>query len=190
MAKHGSIIQRFRVPLGFVFTAIFLFFASPTPLTLIIGAIVAVIGLLIRAWSSGHIRKNKTLAISGPYAYTRNPLYVGSFIMGLGFTIAAGVWWLAILFAIFFLGIYLPVMRTEAQELTAIFGEDFAKYAEAVPLFIPRLTAYKDENSSPNKFEMELYLKYREYRAAIGVALALGVLILKLVIKKYFEINL
>ena len=158
---------------------VFLVFALPTTLSLIIGAVISIIGLLIRAWASGHIRKNQTLAISGPYAYTRNPLYVGSFIMGLGFTIASGVWWLAILFIILFLGIYLPVMRVEAKELIAIFGDAFENYASKVPLFIPRLTAYKDENSVPNKFEMELYLKYREYRASVGVGLALCVLAVK-----------
>lgn len=179
MAKHGTLVQRFRVPLGFIFAVVFLVFARPTMLSLIIGAVISIIGLLTRAWASGHIRKNKTLAISGPYAYTRNPLYVGSFIMGLGFTIASGVWWLAILFAILFLGIYLPVMRVEAKELIAIFGEEFENYANAVPLFIPRLTAYKNENSASNKFEMELYLKYREYRAGIGVGLALCVLAVK-----------
>lgn len=190
MAKYGTPLQRFRVPLGFIFTAVFLIFARPTPLTIAIGAVIAIIGVLIRAWASGHIRKNKTLAVSGPYAHTRNPLYVGSFIMGLGITAATGVWWLAIIFAVLFLGIYLPVMRVETQELTEIFGDEFTEYAKKVPLFIPRLTAFKDENLTANKFEVELYLKYREYRAAIGVALVLGVLILKLVIKNYFEINL
>jgi protein-S-isoprenylcysteine O-methyltransferase Ste14 len=179
MAKHGTIVQRFRVPLGFLFAAVFLFFARPTPLTLLIGGLISVFGLLIRAWASGHIRKNQTLAISGPYAYTRNPLYVGSFVMGLGFTIAAGVWWLAILFAVLFLGIYLPVMRVEAKELTEIFGDSFAKYAREVPLFIPRLSKYRDENSSSKKFEMELYWRYREYQAGFGVALALAILALK-----------
>lgn len=179
MAKHGTIVQRFRVPLGFIFAAVFLFFARPTLLSLIIGAVISILGLLIRAWASGHIRKNQTLAVSGPYAYTRNPLYVGSFIMGLGFTIASGVWWLAILFAILFLGIYLPVMRVETKELNAIFGESFENYAQTVPLFVPRLTAYRDVNSAPDKFEKELYLKYREYRAALGVGLALCVLAVK-----------
>ncbi len=186
MAKYGTLIQRFRVPLGFVFAVIFLVFADPALLTLIIGGIISFLGLLIRGWASGHIRKNKTLAISGPYAYTRNPLYVGSFIMGLGFTIASGVWWLAILFAILFLGIYLPVMRVEEKELIEIFGESFEVYSKKVPLFIPRLTAWRDKNSSTNKFEKELYLKYREYRAALGVGFAWLVLALKLVIKAYF----
>jgi protein-S-isoprenylcysteine O-methyltransferase Ste14 len=179
MAKHGTIFQRFRVPLGFLFAAVFLFFARPEPVTLTIGAVISLVGLFVRAWASGHIRKNQDLAISGPYAYTRNPLYVGSFIMGVGFTIASGVWWLAVLFAILFLGIYLPVMRNEAKELTDIFGDKFAKYAKEVPLFVPRLTKYKDENSSPKKFELDLYLRYREYQAALGVVFALGVLALK-----------
>ena len=179
MAKHGTIFQRFRVLLGFLFAAVFLFFAQPEPLILLIGAVISLIGLMIRAWASGHIRKNQTLAISGPYAYSRNPLYVGSFVMGLGFTLASGVWWLAILFAILFLGIYLPVMRNEAKELTAIFGESFAKYAEEVPLFIPRLTKYRAENSLPKRFELDLYLRYREYQAALGVGFALGILALK-----------
>ncbi|MEK7724156.1 MAG: hypothetical protein AAB336_07410, partial [Acidobacteriota bacterium] len=94
-----------------------------------------------------------------------------------------------ILFAILFLGIYLPVMRNEAKELTDIFGDSFAKYAEEVPLFIPRLTKYKDENSSPNKFELDLYLTYREYQAALGVGFALGILVLKVyfpALKAYF----
>lgn len=184
MAKYGTLIQRLRVPLGFVFAIAFLVFARPEPVTLIVGAIVSVIGLLIRAWSSGHIRKNKNLAVSGPYAHTRNPLYLGSFIMGLGFTAASGVWWLAALFIVFFLGIYYPVMRAETNELTNIFGDDYKEYAANVPLFLPRLTAYRGKNSSSQTFDSELYLKYREYRAALGLALAWGVLILKAIFLK------
>ncbi len=83
--KKATPIQRFRVPLGFLFAAIFLIFARPEIITLIIGGAIAVVGLLIRAWASGHIRKNQTLAVSGPYSYTRNPLYLGSFILGCRF---------------------------------------------------------------------------------------------------------
>jgi protein-S-isoprenylcysteine O-methyltransferase Ste14 len=179
LARNGTLFQRFRVPLGFLFSAVFLIFAKPDPLFLIIGGIIGVIGLLIRAWASGHIRKNQTLAISGPYAYTRNPLYLGSFIMGLGFTIASGVWWLAVIFAVFFLAIYFPVMKAEEKELIDIFGEEFENYAHQVPLLIPRLTAFQGENSSPNKFDFDLYLKYREYRAALGVIFAWCILAAK-----------
>jgi protein-S-isoprenylcysteine O-methyltransferase Ste14 len=174
--KDATPIQRFRVPLGFLFAAVFLIFARPEMLTLTIGGAIAVVGLLIRAWASGHIRKNQTLAVSGPYAYTRNPLYLGSFILGVGFTIASGVWWLALLFIALFLGIYLPVMRVEANELTEIFGEEYQEYARKVPLFFPRPTVYK---KSSTNFDFSLYLRYREYQAALGLIFAWSILLIK-----------
>src|SRR5437868_3486299 len=99
-------LQRIRIPLGFLFAAVFLVFAKPSLLSMLIGSGIALVGLAIRAWASGHIRKARVLAVTGPYAYTRNPLYVGTFLLGLGFTVASGVWWLAILFAALFIGIY------------------------------------------------------------------------------------
>ena len=174
--KSATPIQRYRVPLGFLFAAVFLIFARPEMQTLIIGGVIALVGLLIRAWASGHIRKNQTLAVSGPYAYTRNPLYLGSFVLGVGFTIASGVWWLGIIFIALFLGIYLPVMRVEAKELTQIFGEEYQEYARKVPLFFPRPNDYK--RSSVN-FDFDLYLRYREYQAALGLIFAWSVLLLK-----------
>jgi protein-S-isoprenylcysteine O-methyltransferase Ste14 len=176
VSKNKRLLQRLRVPLGFLFAIIFLIFAKPEPVTLIIGALVSVIGILIRAWASGHIRKNQNLAISGPYAFTRNPLYLGSFLLGVGFTIASGVWWLALVFIVLFLGIYLPVMRVEAEDLTQIFGTDFVEYKENVPLFFPRPTAWK---KSVEKFDFQLYLRYREYRAAFGLVFAWSVLAAK-----------
>jgi hypothetical protein len=134
---------------------------------------------MIRAWASGHIRKNAVLAVSGPYAYTRNPLYLGSFLLGLGFTVSGATWWLVALFAAWFLGLYIPVMKKEAQDLRQIFSEDYEKYAEAVPLFVPRVTAFRDGNASEIRFDPNLYLRYREYRAAIGLVAALGLLALK-----------
>lgn len=179
--EKATTIQRFRVPLGFLFAAIFLIFARPEPLTLGIGAAIAVAGLLVRAWASGHIRKNQMLAVSGPYAYTRNPLYLGSFILAVGFTIAAGVWWLGLVFIVLFLGIYLPVMRVEAEELTEIFGADYQEYARRVPLFFPHLTA---DGKSEVNFDFALYLRYREYQAALGLIFALSILLVKAVFLK------
>ena len=164
------------MPLGFLFAIIFLIFAKPAFLTLIIGAVVSVFGILIRAWASGHIRKNQNLAVSGPYAYTRNPLYLGSFLLGVGFTIASGVWWLALIFIVLFLGIYLPVMRVESEDLTQIFGDDYNEYKRNVPLFFPRLRAWK---KGVEKFDFQLYLRYREYRAAFGLIFAWSVLAAK-----------
>lgn len=173
VSKNKRLLQRLRVPLGFIAAAIFLVFARPAPATLIAGALIAVIGLLIRAWASGHIRKNKNLAISGPYAYTRNPLYLGSFLLGVGFCVAAGVWWLALVFAALLLGIYLPVMRVESEDLTRLFAGEYEDYAANVPLFFPRFSPWK---KTGEKFDFQLYLKYREYRAALGLLIALAIL--------------
>jgi len=174
--KSKRLLQRVRVPLGFLFGIIFLYFANPEPIALTVGGIIALGGLLIRAWASGHIRKNAQLAVSGPYAFTRNPLYLGSFFLGLGFAIASGVWWIGIGFAILYLGIYFPVMRVESEDLTRLFGEEYKNYAEKVPLFFPLPTSYK---ASGEKFDMALYLRYREYRAALGLLLAWSVLLVK-----------
>lgn len=182
MARRGGTwVQRWRVPLGFLFGAVFIFFARPSLPTLAIGGAVTLLGLALRAWAAGHIRKNAQLATSGPYAYTRNPLYLGSFILGLGFTVAGGRLWLCAVFAIFFLGIYLPVMRVEARTLAELFGKEYDRYARSVPLFLPRLTPYRDEKTRATRFDASLYLRYREYRAALGLVLAWGILAVKAV---------
>ena len=172
-------MQRWRVPLGFLCGALFLIFARPRYLTLAAGGAIAVIGLCLRAWAAGHIRKNAQLATSGPYAHTRNPLYLGSFLLGLGFTVASGQPLLGLLFAALFLGIYLPVMRVEAATLAELFGEDYARYARAVPLFVPRPLPYRDAKTGDARFDSSLYMRYREYRAALGLLIAWGLLALK-----------
>jgi protein-S-isoprenylcysteine O-methyltransferase Ste14 len=179
--KDKRLLQRMRVPLGFIFAAVFLLLAQPSAVPMAIGCAIAVIGLLIRGWAAGHIRKNVALAVSGPYAYTRNPLYLGSFLLGLGFTIASGVWWLGIVFAVAYLSIYFPVMRREAEDLTGFFGDDYREYARHVPLFFPGFRGFRTENAEENRFDLNLYLKYREYRAALGLVLAWAVLAAKAV---------
>lgn len=178
-------MQRLRVPLGFVCGAFFFVFARPRPLTLFIGGLIALLGIGLRAWAAGHIRKNDALATSGPYAYTRNPLYLGSFLLGLGFTIASNQPLLALLFAALFLGIYVPVMRVEAGTLAEMFGEDYVRYARAVPLFFPRLLPFKDAKTQDGvKFDLGLYMRYREYRAGLGLLVAWSLLALEVVLTK------
>ena len=184
MRRGGTWVQRWRVPLGFLCAALFVVVAEPKMRTLLIGGAVALVGLAIRAWASGHIRKNDALATSGPYAFTRNPLYLGSFILGLGFTVAAAgrVWQLFVLggaFAALFLGIYLPVMRVESATLAKLFGEEFMAYAREVPLLLPRLTPYRAGRTARERFDPGLYLRYREYRAALGLLAGLAALALK-----------
>ena len=172
-------MQRWRVPLGFACAALFFLFARPRLNTLIIGAVIALPGLALRAWATGHLRKNDALAITGPYAYTRNPLYLGSFLIGLGFTGAAGRWFLAIVFAALYLGIYVPVMRVESATLARLFGESYQRYQAAVPLFLPRLSPYRDQEAAATQFDFALYNRYREYRAALGLVAAWILLALK-----------
>ena len=171
-------MQRWRVPLGFACAALFFLLAQPRPAMLIAGGLVALPGLALRAWATGHLRKNDALANTGPYAYTRNPLYLGSFVIGLGFTIAAGRLILGLVFAALFLGIYVPVMRVETRTLDELFGKDYQDYAAAVPLFLPRVTAYRTW-AAKAKFDPALYRRYREYQAAIGLVVAWLVLAIK-----------
>ncbi len=176
-----SLLQRLRVPLGFLTAILFLIFSQPSWRTILIGAPIVLCGVAIRAWASGHLRKNAELAVSGPYAYTRNPLYVGSFILAIGIVICGGSWWLAILLLGFFLAVYLPVMQAEVADMHKLFPQDFPDYEKNVPLFLPRFTPWK--KGAGQRFDQSLYLKYREYRASIGVAVVVGILILKIALK-------
>jgi len=178
LRRGGTWIQRWRVPLGFASAALFILLAKPRWITLEIGAVVSLIGLALRAWAAGHIRKNDALATSGPYAYTRNPLYLGSFLLGAGFTIAAARWELALVFVALFFGIYFPVMRVEASTLAQLFGERSQRYAREVPLFLPRMTPYRKQGAE-SRFDAQLYMRYREYQAMLGFVIAWGVLALK-----------
>jgi protein-S-isoprenylcysteine O-methyltransferase Ste14 len=186
LAKPGTWIQRWRVPLGFVCAAIFFLLSRPGPLTLVVGGAIALPGLALRAWATGHLRKNDALAVTGPYAYTRNPLYLGSFLIGVGFTIASGRPVLGILFAALFLGIYVPVMRVESATLAKLFGESYQRYLDAVPLFLPRLSPYRDGSKESARFDSALYKRYREYQAAMGLAVAWALLALKAFIVSRF----
>jgi protein-S-isoprenylcysteine O-methyltransferase Ste14 len=146
---------------------------------LIAGALLALVGLAIRAWASGHLRKNQELCVDGPYAYTRNPLYLGTFVMGSGVAVATGALWFIILFIAFYLLIYLPVMSAEADYMRELFPADYQVYSRQVPLFFPRLTAYRPPGAQgrlSQGFDMSLFLRHREYRAAIGVAFVLALI--------------
>ena len=173
---YSRFARRVRVPLGFVFAAAYLWLAQPTWLSLVVGAAVAAIGLCLRAAASGHVRKNAELTTSGPYAYTRNPLYLGSLIIAIGFAAASRNWWVATVIVVFFLSIYLPVISSEEKFLAASFP-GFEAYAQQVPRLLPRFRA---KSGQPGSFSRSLYLQHREYNALIGSALILLALSLKL----------
>ena len=179
MAEWSRIARRIRVPLGFLFAVLYFWLARPTWRFIALGAILIVPGLLIRALASGHVRKNEALATSGPYAYTRNPLYLGSLLIGVGFAVAARSWWVGVALIVMFFAIYMPVIRDEETFLRQTFPE-FEDYARRVPRMFPRITAHSATNDEPAGFSTDLYLKHREYNALLGAIAMLAALALKM----------
>src|SRR5437763_14899208 len=157
-----KVARRIRVPLGLAFAVLYFWLARPSWRSLEIGATLIVPGLLIRALASGHVRKNEELATSGPYAYTRNPLYLGSLLIGIGFAIAARSSWIGVALVVMFFAIYLPVIRGEENFLRGKFPE-FDGYARSVPRMFPRLWPLPGEKEPSGGFSFELYRKHREY---------------------------
>jgi len=183
MAEYSRIARRIRVPLGFVLAVLYFWLARPAWPSLALGAILIVPGLLIRALASGHVRKNEALATSGPYAYTRNPLYLGSLLIAIGFAVAARSWWVGIALVIMFFAIYVPVIRDEEAFLRQKFPE-FEEYARRVPRMLPRMfpriTPRPAAQEATTGFSFDLYLKHREYNALIGSVLLTCALIVKM----------
>jgi len=177
MDSWGKIAQRLRVPVGTLLGVIFLVFMHPSMRSLCIGGIVTLAGAATRVWAAGHIDKGRTLARCGPYALTRNPLYLGSFLMALGILLAGQGYWLLIPFGLFFIVFYYPVMKAEEQELLQGHGEAFLAYSRAVPLFFPAL---RPAVGSSSRFLWSRVLRNREHRTLMGLVLAEAILILKL----------
>ena len=174
---YATWASRWRVPLGFALAAAYLILAQPSLVSLLSGAAIMLAGLLLRAWSAGYLAKNQRLATGGPYSYTRNPLYLGSAVMGLGGAVAGRSWIIGVAFAAFFALVYWPVMKREAQFLRREFPEAFEPYAKQVPLFFPKLPRIP---AGSEKFQWPLYLKNREYEAATGYVSAMLFLALKM----------
>ena len=170
--ERKSRLQRARVPLGFVAAGLYLWLARPNPTTLGVGAAVALAGVLARAWAAGHFVKNGRLATTGPYAHTRNPLYVGSFLIASGFAIMATPWLLLAVVARWALG-YGPGMRREAEHVRALHTAAYDAWARGVPMFVPRLTPWHgpDASDAP-RFDPRLYLYHKEWQAGLGYVLA------------------
>jgi protein-S-isoprenylcysteine O-methyltransferase Ste14 len=160
---YADFVARLRVPCGFVLVGAFAWFSNPDARSLLYGIAVSLIGLWLRAWAAGHLAKNQRLASSGPYAYTRNPLYLGTLLVAAGLAVAARSAGLGALFAAVFLCIYLPVIQLEQQHLRSLFPE-YAEYAARVPALLPRMTPAGESQA----FRWALYVKNREYQAGAG----------------------
>ena len=166
---YADAVARLRVPSGFLIVIVFAWFSRPSAESMAIGLPVSLLGLVLRAWAAGCLAKNRELATGGPYAYTRNPLYIGTLLVAAGLAIASRSPGLAALFAAVFLLVYLPVIQNEEQHLRQIFPE-YAAYAGRVPALFPRLTlrsAPLSEKKS-NPFRAALYLRNQEYQAGLG----------------------
>ena len=175
---YSEIAKRLRLPLGFVLGLTYLVFARPTPLTLAVGGAIAFVGVIVRAWASGHISKNERLATTGPYAHTRNPLYFGSFLIAAGFAIAAH-WALLLLVVAFFVLIYAPTMQRERANIAGRFPAAYDAYAANVPAFVPRPTPWRGpaEQGEDGGFSPQLYMKHGEWKAGLTYVLVIGWLI-------------
>jgi protein-S-isoprenylcysteine O-methyltransferase Ste14 len=160
---YADLVARVRAPCGFALVAAFAWFSNPDPRSLVYGLPVSLLGLGVRAWAAGHLAKDQALATTGPYRYTRNPLYMGTLLVAAGLALASRSAGLGALFAAVFLCIYLPVIQLEQQHLRSLFPE-YASYAARVPALLPRITAA----GKARPFQPALYVKNREYQAAAG----------------------
>ncbi len=171
-------LQRHRVTLGWVFAIAFLGCARPTPVAIAAGALFFALGAVVRTWAAGHIRKREVLAVTGPYAHTRNPLYFGSFLMACGALIMGRNIWLIAAFLLIAVPVYHVVIRKEELLLLDIFGAAFAAYTREVPRFFPRLIVPAQSRGS---FDWELVRRHREWGAWIG-----GLLLTLLMLARWF----
>lgn len=171
--------RRLRLRAVWLLVIPFLWLCRPTPVLLAVGAPVAVLGLLLRGWAAGTIEKERELATGGPYAHTRNPLYLGSFLLGLGLTTAGGHWAWPALFLAFYAVAYGRTMAAEARLLEERFGERYRSWAAAVPALLPRVTPWREAGADPDGFTWARYRRNREWEAALGALAGFSFLALK-----------
>jgi protein-S-isoprenylcysteine O-methyltransferase Ste14 len=170
MHSWGKIAQRTRVPAGTILGIVFLLLMHPSTRSLWVGGGIAFAGALLRLWAAGHIEKGKVLTQGGPYAFTRNPLYLGSFFMALGIIVAGQGYWLLVAFASFFAVFYYPVMKAEEEELLNGYGDEFTEYTKRVPMFFP---GFRGTGASSSSFLWSRVVRNREHRTITGLVLAL-----------------
>ncbi|HYL62116.1 MAG TPA: isoprenylcysteine carboxylmethyltransferase family protein [Candidatus Methylomirabilis sp.] len=178
MTDAGAFFVRWRVRLGYPLAILVLWFARPTPRSILVAIPLGLLGLLVRALAAGHLHKQEVLTVTGPYAYTRNPLYFGSAILTLAGAAATYSWISAAILCAYFALFYSVVMRREEKELREHHGAAFDQYARDVPLFFPRFTAAKFSSTASASFSLAQYRKNHEYQAAIGFVLLLALLLL------------
>lgn len=170
-------IARWRVRLGYPLAIVVLIFAHPNPKSILIGATIGLVGLWLRAYAAGYLKKQEVLTTTGPYAFTRNPLYLGSAILAGGAAWAMHSWISAAVLFVYFAAVYFVVMRREEGELRVHFADAFETYAKRVPLFFPRITPARMEGSSPGAFSFAQFKRNHEHQATLGFLFLLAILL-------------
>ena len=178
MSVPGEFFMRWRVRLGYPLAAIILWFSRPSPRSVLVGALIGTLGLWLRAYAAGYLHKQEVLTVTGPYAYTRNPLYLGSAILAFGAGLATRSWISSSILLVYFAIFYSMVMRREEKELALRHGAAFEEYARAVPLFLPLLKPAKLLGESAGAFSFAQYKRNHEWQAALGFLLLLAALLL------------
>jgi protein-S-isoprenylcysteine O-methyltransferase Ste14 len=178
MASWKQFAQKTRVPAGTALGVLFLVLMHPSVRSLCIGAAITLPGWLLRLWAAGHIDKGKVLTQGGPYAMTRNPLYLGSFLMALGIILGGQGYWMLPLFCIFFATFYFSVMKAEAEHLLGMYGQEFVEYSKRVPAFFP---AFQKAGTGASTFLWSRVVQNREHRNVVGLLVAEAILILKFI---------
>ena len=191
VSQQRNFWMRWRVRVGYPLAVLYWLLAAPTPRSMIGGGVVAALGLMIRGVASGHLRKYEQLATEGPYAHTRNPLYFGSAFLAAGFIVAGRSWWAGGIVGAYFAIFYYAVMCNEESDLRARYGDAFNQYAARVPLFFPRITAARTNQSSNarpgTKFCWARYRRNREYQALVGALAGLGIVWVRMWIHMRFR---
>jgi protein-S-isoprenylcysteine O-methyltransferase Ste14 len=180
LVAHAVVPRGRRTKSAWLLAVPFLVLARPTATAVGVGATLAALGLLLRGWAAGTIRKDEELTTGGPYARLRHPLYVGSFLVGLGLGVAGGHWIWPVLVGGLFATTYRRTVAEETTRLTELFGARYLEYAARVPALRPRLTPYRTGAATPGGFAWRRYVRNREWEALLGAAAAFAVLALKL----------
>jgi protein-S-isoprenylcysteine O-methyltransferase Ste14 len=173
----ADFFARWRVRLGYLLAIVVLFLARPTFHSILLGAAVGLLGLIVRAYAAGYLQKQEVLTVTGPYGRTRNPLYFGSGLLALGAAVAMNSWIAAALLLLYFALVYSLVMRREERELRAKHGAAFDCYAARVPLFFPSFPVSRQQASPEARFSWSQYKKNHEHQAALGFLLLLLLLV-------------
>lgn len=174
--KYAEWLRRNRRKVGIPLVIIALWLSHFDRRYLWLSLLLVVVGEGLRIWAAGHLQKDKTLTTGGPYRWIRNPLYLGSFLIAIGFCLVAGSVWIWILVTAYFVLCYLPVIWYEEGVLAEKFPDDYLAYAEAVPGLYPGWKGYEKSNS---KFSLQQVIKNKEYNALLGILLAYLFLIYK-----------